>query len=112
MFLLKLSDMIPCGRSLFVGDVLAAIAFFCMSMFTVTYTCEFTTREADFVAAVESFAMIISFVGTQARFAILFYCRVIDCVISMVISHYCLILIANFKSFSHFHCFRRTIKEP
>ncbi|XP_017889358.1 odorant receptor 49b-like isoform X2 [Ceratina calcarata] len=75
--LLKLCGVIPLGKGtgFMSNNVLACIAFACLSLYTVSYTYEFATNGDDPETLLELFAMIISIVGGQARFGILLWFR-------------------------------------
>ncbi|XP_015181178.1 PREDICTED: odorant receptor 22c-like [Polistes dominula] len=81
LFLLKFSGIIPCKTTLFFNidwtNLLAIIAFFSLTTYSVTYTYEFVkivnTIHVDI--ALEFFSMIISLISGQARYIILWIKR-------------------------------------
>lgn len=75
LFLLKLSGVIPRGRASVARSILASVAFFCLSIYTISYTYEFATNGAYLTTALESVPMILSMVGGQMRFTILLLFR-------------------------------------
>lgn len=75
LLLLKLCGVILSDKGMIAGDTLACLAFACLSIVSVSYTYEFVVRGAYSGTALVSFAMIISLVGGQSRFTILFLYR-------------------------------------
>ncbi|XP_003705978.2 odorant receptor 63a [Megachile rotundata] len=71
LFLLRLAGVISRGERSVERRALACLAFFCMSVYSVSYVYEFLRRDGRSNANLETFTLITSFVGVQTRFAML-----------------------------------------
>lgn len=74
LFLLKLCGIVPCGDG-FARNILAWLAFSCLTIYSISYVHEFITNTTNLTTALESVAMIISIVGGHARYTILLWFR-------------------------------------
>ncbi|KOC59144.1 Putative odorant receptor 13a [Habropoda laboriosa] len=73
--LLRLCGVIPCGSGFLGRNGLACVAFGCLTVYSISYTYQFVTCMENLDTIFESFTMIISIVGGQARFSILSWFR-------------------------------------
>ncbi|XP_043681918.1 uncharacterized protein LOC122635601 [Vespula pensylvanica] len=79
IFLLKLSGVLPFKTTFIINldwtNLLALISFLSLTTYSVSYTYEFVVHMSHADTALEFFSMIISLIGGQARYVILFIKR-------------------------------------
>lgn len=75
LFLLKLCGIVSCGDGFANRNILAWLAFSCLTIYSISYVHEFITNTTNLTTALESVAMIISIVGGHARYTILLWFR-------------------------------------
>lgn len=79
IFLLKLCGVLPFKTTFIINldwtNLLALISFLSLTTYSVSYTYEFVVHMSHADTALEFFSMIISLIGGQARYVILFIKR-------------------------------------
>ncbi|KOX79731.1 hypothetical protein WN51_11341 [Melipona quadrifasciata] len=73
--LLKFSGVVSCEKGLVNRNVLAGLALFCLTIFSISYVYQFATNLNDMASMLESFSMVIPLVGGQTRFMTVLWFR-------------------------------------